>query len=63
LCLGANADALSGFFNGDIAETAIIHSAIGTPLCQQAEGYLGHEWALNGNLASGHPFLTFPPYL
>jgi hypothetical protein len=63
LCLGANADAASGFFNGDIAETAVLHVAAGTALCQQAEGYLGHEWALNGSLAADHPFLVYPPYI
>ncbi len=63
LCLGASPDGAGSFFNGDIAEAAIIHSAIGTTLRQQIEGYLGHEWALNGGLTAGHPFLTFPPYL
>ena len=52
----------ASFFNGDIAELGIFHSAVGTTLRQQAEGYLGHEWAINGDLAAGHPFRTFPPY-
>jgi hypothetical protein len=63
LYIGSNADGLSAFFNGDIAEAAVIHSAVGTTLRQQAEGYLGHEWGINGSLATGHPFLTLPPYL
>lgn len=62
LYVGAAADGLINWFNGDIAETGIIHSAAGTTLRQQIEGYLGHEWALNGSLSAGHPFLTSPPY-
>ena len=62
LVIGAGADGVSSFFNGDIAEAAIIHSAVGATLRQQGEGYLGHEWGLNGDLTSGHPFQLYPPY-
>jgi hypothetical protein len=60
--IGANAAGTGAFFNGDLAELAIIPFAADTALCQQAEGYVGHEWALNSGLAVNHPFLTFPPY-
>jgi hypothetical protein len=64
LVIGANNAGTASFLNGDIAEFAIIHSAIGTTLRQRAEGYLAHRRGLNGSsLTVGHPFLVYPPYL
>ena len=63
LFIGSSITGASAFLNGDIAEVAIIHSAIGTTLRQRAEGYLAHRRGLNGSLTAGHPFLVYPPYL
>ena len=61
LYIGA-ASALAAFWNGIIGEIVITHAADSDALRQLGEGHLGHKWALNGDLASGHPFRFYPPY-
>jgi len=61
--IGSNAAGNGAFFNGDLAELAIIPFAASQTLRQRAEGYVAHEWALNGGLVAGHPYRAFPPYV
>jgi hypothetical protein len=62
ISIGANAPGTGGFLNGDIAELAIIHSAITAAFGQRCDGYLAHRWELAPSLDASHPFKAFPPY-
>lgn len=62
LGVGAGGLGIAGFFNGDIAELVIIHSAVSTTLRETGEGALAHKWGQTASLDAAHPFKTFPPY-
>jgi hypothetical protein len=59
--IGANALGTGAFFNGDVAEAAVMPSAANLTLRQQMEGYLAHKWGLTANLPGGHPYKTVAP--
>lgn len=46
----------------EFAEILIFNIALSTEDRQKIEGYLAHKWGLDGNLDSGHPYKSSPPY-
>jgi len=61
--IGANAVGTGGFFNGDVAEAAVLHSAASRTLREQTEGFLAWKWGLRAALIAGHPFVNRPPLI
>ncbi len=45
----------------DIRETLVFSSSLSTSNLQKAEGYIMHQWNLQGLLPSNHPFRNRPP--
>lgn len=59
--IGAAQDGLSAWLNGDIGAVLVFNSALNTDTRQKLEGYLAHQWGLDGNLPSDHPYKAFAP--
>ena len=49
------------FYNGIVYEVLVYSTALDLATQQKVEGYLGHKWAIAGNLPSSHPYKTAPP--
>lgn len=47
---------------GSIGEIIIMTYIPSTSERQKLEGYLAHKWGLEGDLPSGHPYKSSPPY-
>lgn len=59
--LGLQDDIGSAYLDGDIAEYLLVRGVLTTDQRQTLEGYLAHQYALNGNLAADHPYIGTPP--
>lgn len=59
--LGSNGNVL--FFAGDIASILFGTNPINEYEINRLEGYYSHEYALNTNLPSNHPFRYVPPFI